>query len=288
MALRRTSAVELKAGRPYRFALEYEWATARPDAAFETLSLGVRQPPGETEKAIAAARAADAVVLVVGSASTTESEGYDRRDIKLPGDQNLLVEQIAAANPRTVVVVNAGAAMAMPWIDKVRAVLQLWLPGEEGPEALTDILLGVVSPSGRLPVTFPKRIEDSSAYGFYPGADSVTYGEGLLVGYRHFDQKGVAPLFAFGHGLTYTTFDYAALAAPAKTAAGQPLPLSLTLTNAGTRAASEVVQVYVGPVAPHRPTPPKALRAFAKVALEPGESRKIDARARASRFRPLR
>ncbi|HXQ46046.1 MAG TPA: glycoside hydrolase family 3 C-terminal domain-containing protein, partial [Caulobacteraceae bacterium] len=190
VALRRTAGLELKAGQPYRFTLEYEWATARPEAAFETLSLGVRQPPGETEKAIAAARAADAVVLVVGSASTTESEGYDRRDIKLPGDQNLLIEQIAAANPRTIVVVNAGAAMAMPWIDKVPAVLQLWLPGEEGPEALTDILLGVVSPSGRLPVTFPKRIEDSSAYGFYPGADTVTYGEGLAVGYRHFDQAG--------------------------------------------------------------------------------------------------
>jgi beta-glucosidase len=275
VALRRTAGVELKAGQPYRFLLEYEWATARPGAGFETLSLGVRQPPGEMEKAVAAAIAADVAVVVVGSASTTESEGYDRRDIRLPGDQDLLIEQIAAANPRTIVVVNAGAAMAMPWVDKVRVVLQLWLPGEEGPDALTDILLGVVSPSGRLPVTLPKRIEDSSAYGFYPGANSVTYGEGLNVGYRHFDQKGVAPLFAFGHGLTYSTFDYSGLTAPARAAAGQPVPVSLTLTNAGKRAASEVVQLYVGPVAPHRPTPPKGLRAFAKVALGPGESRTV-------------
>ena len=156
----------------------------------------------------------------------------------------------------TIVAVNAGAAIAMPWIDKVPAVLQLWLPGEEGPDALTDILLGVVSPSGRLPVTFPKRIEDSSAYGFYPGADTVTYGEGLCVGYRHFDQKGIAPLFAFGHGLTYSTFDYADLNVSARAAVGQPVAVSLILTNAGARAASEVVQLYVGPVAPHRPTPP--------------------------------
>jgi beta-glucosidase len=275
VALRRTAGVELTGGQPYRFSLEYEWATARADDGFETLSLGVRQPPGEVGKAIAAARAADVAVVVVGSASTTESEGYDRRDIKLPGDQDLLVEQITAANPRTIVVVNAGAAMTMPWIDKVAAVLQLWLPGEEGPDALTDILLGVVSPSGRLPVTFPKRIEDSSAYGFYPGADTVTYGEGLNVGYRHFDQKAIAPLFAFGHGLTYSTFDYAALSVSAGAAIGQPVAVSLTLTNAGARAASEVVQVYVGPVAPPRPTPPKALRAFAKVALAPGESRTV-------------
>ncbi len=274
VALRRTAGVELKGGQPYRFSLEYEWATARTGDGFETLSLGVRQPPGETEKAIAAARAADVAVVVVGSASTTESEGYDRRDIRLPGDQDLLVEQIAAANPRTIVVVNAGAAMAMPWIDKVPAALQLWLPGEEGPDALTDILLGVVSPSGRLPVTFPKRIEDSSAYGFYPGADTVTYGEGLAVGYRHFDQNDIAPLFAFGHGLTYSTFDYAGLSVPAAVAIGQPAPVSLTLTNTGARAASEVVQVYIGPVAPHRPTPPKSFcAALRRSLLRPGESR---------------
>ena len=275
VALRRTAGVELEAGRAYAFSLEYEWATARPGAAFETLTLGVRQPPGSTEKAIEAARNADVVLVVVGSASTTESEGYDRRDIKLPGDQDLLIEQIAAANPRTIVAVNAGAAMAMPWIDRVPAVLQLWLPGEEGPDALTDILLGEVSPSGRLPVTFPKRIEDSSAYGFYPGADSVTYGEGLAVGYRHHDQSGVAPLFPFGHGLTYARFDYAGLEVAPRGKVGEPLALTLTLTNSGARAASEVVQVYVGPVAPKRPTPPKALKASAKVELQPGESQKV-------------
>jgi beta-glucosidase len=275
VALRRTAAVELTAGQRYPFRLDYVWAAARPGAGFETLTLGVRQPPGEIEAAIEAAGKADVVVLVVGSASTTESEGYDRRDICLPGDQDLLIEQCAAANPRTIVAVNAGAAMAMPWIDKVAAVLQVWLPGEEGPEALSDILFGAVSPSGRLPVTFPKRIEDTSAYGFYPGGDTVTYGEGLNVGYRHFDESGVAPLFAFGHGLTYSTFAYTELRVPDRAASGAPVTISLNLTNIGARQASEVVQLYVSPVEPKRPTPLKALKAFAKVELKPGDAQAV-------------
>jgi beta-glucosidase len=275
-ALRRTGAVELKAGRGYRFSLEYVWAEGRPGAAYETVSLGLRQPPGEIETAVAAAREADTVVVVVGSASTTESEGYDRRSIDLPGEQDLLIEQIVAANPRTIVVVNAGAAMAMPWLDKVAAVVQVWLPGEEGPDALTSILLGEISPSGRLPVTFPKRLEDNPAYGFYPGGDRVTYGEGLNVGYRHYDQKGIAPLFAFGHGLTYGAFTYSDLVAPqSSAAAGGLVEVTLKLTNTGKRAAAETVQLYVGQVNPSQPTPPKALKAFTKVELEPGESRTV-------------
>ncbi len=274
-ALRRTGDVDLKAGGAYRFSLEYVWADGRPGASFETVSLGLRQPPGEIEQAVAAARQADTVVLVVGSASTTESEGYDRKSIDLPGEQDLLIEKVAAANPRTVVVVNAGAAMAMPWIDKVAAVVQVWLPGEEGPDALTSILLGEISPSGRLPVTFPKRLEDNPAYGFYPGGDSVSYGEGLCVGYRHYDQKGIEPLFAFGHGLTYGAFAYADLTAPRTVAGAAPVEVTLKLTNRGKRAAAETVQLYVGPVNPSKPTPPKALKAFAKVELKPGESRTV-------------
>jgi beta-glucosidase len=274
-ALRRTASVELEAGRPYRFRLDYVWPPARPGASSQTLALGLREPPGPAEAAAAAARAADVVVVVVGSASTTESEGYDRVGIDLPGDQNLLVEQVAAANPRTVVVINAGAAMAMPWIDKVRAVVQVWLPGEEGSAALSNILLGDVSPSGRLPVTFPKRIEDNPAYGFYPGGDSVTYGEGLGVGYRHYDSNGIEPLFAFGHGLTYSAFAYAGLIAPQTAAAGAVLPVSFSLTNTGQRTARETVQLYVGPIAPSKPTPPKALKAFAKIELEPGETKVV-------------
>jgi len=274
-ALRKTGAVELKAGQPYRFSLDYVWADGRIGASFETVSLGLRQPPGEIEQAVEAAAKADTVIMVVGSSSRTESEGYDRKTIDLPGEQDVLIAQVAAANPRTIVVVNAGAAMAMPWIDKVAAVVQIWLPGEEGPEALTSILLGEVSPSGRLPVTFPKRLEDNPAYGFYPGGDSVTYGEGLGVGYRHYDLKGIAPLFAFGHGLTYGDFAYADLAAPKTAAAGSAVEVSITLANTGKRTAAETVQLYVGQVDAAQPTPPKALKAFAKVELKPGESRTV-------------
>jgi beta-glucosidase len=274
-ALRKTGAVELEAGRAYRFCLDYVWADGRVGASFETMSLGLRQPPGEIEQAVEAARQADTVVMVIGSSSRTESEGYDRKSIDLPGEQDVLIAQVAAANPRTIVVVNAGAAMAMPWIDQIPAVVQAWLPGEEGPEALTSILLGEVSPSGRLPVTFPKRLEDNPAYGFYPGGDSVTYGEGLGVGYRHYDLKGIAPLFAFGHGLTYGDFTYADLAAPKAASVGSAVEVTIKLTNKGRRTAAETVQLYVGPVNPGQPTPPKALKAFAKVELKPGESRTV-------------
>ncbi len=274
-ALRKTGAVELEAGRAYRFSLEYVWADGRPGAAFETVALGMRQPPGDIEQAVAAAGQADTVVIVVGSSSRTESEGYDRKSINLPGEQDVLIEQVAAANPRTVVVVNAGAAMAMPWIDKVAAVVQVWLPGEEGPNALTSILLGEVSPSGRLPVTFPKRLEDNPAFGFYPGGDTVTYGEGLAVGYRHYDQNGIAPLFAFGHGLTYGEFAYADLAVPDTAKAGARIEVTIQLTNTGKRASAETVQLYVGPVNPSKPTPPKGLKAFAKVELQPGETQTV-------------
>jgi beta-glucosidase len=136
-------------------------------------------------------------------------------------------------------------------------------------------LLGEASPSGRLPVTFPRRLEDNPAYGFYPGGDSVAYGEGLGVGYRHYDMKGIEPLFPFGHGLTSSTFDYADLAAPQSARAGDDVAVSFTLANTGQRTAAEVAQLYVGPLAPKVPTPPKALKGFAKVELKPGERRTV-------------
>lgn len=274
-ALRRTAEIDLLGGKACPFKLDYVWAKARWPGAFETLTLGVRQPMGTIDQASEVARNADAVVLIVGSASTTESEGYDRPDMDLPGRQNELVTAICGANAKTVVVVNTGAAMTMPWVDEAHAVLQAWLPGEAGCDALAGILLGDVSPSGRLPVTFPRRIEDSSAYGFYPGGDSVEYGEGLMVGYRHHDKSGVKPLFPFGHGLTYSSFDYADLTAPKSAARGAPVEVSLTLGNIGDRAAKETVQLYVAPVAPSKPGAPKALKAFAKVTLDPGERRAV-------------
>jgi beta-glucosidase len=271
-ALRRTVSVGLEAGRAYAFGLEYVWAPARPGAGFETVAIGVREPSGAIGEAVAAAKVADVAIVVVGSASTTESEGYDRRDIALPGPQDELVEAVLAANPRTIVVLNSGAAMAMPWISQTSAVLVLWLAGEEGPQALADILFGAASPSGRLPVTFPRRTEDNPAQGFYPGGESVRYGEGLFVGYRHYDKRGIEPLFPFGHGLTYGEFDYLGLKAPETARTDAAVTVTLTLRNRGSRAAMETAQLYVRPLSPPVERPLKELKAFAKVALGPGET----------------
>ena len=275
-ALRRIAGIELAAGRGYPIRIDYVWAPLRPGEMFETFQLGVRQPQPSMDEAVAAARAADAVLVVVGSAASTESEGYDRGDIELPGPQNALVEAVLEVNPNTVVVLNIGAPMAMPWMEKARAVLLAWLPGEEGPDALADVLFGTLSPSGRLPVTFPARLEDNPSHPFYPGGATSEYGEGLFMGYRHYDHAGVSPAYPFGHGLTYTSFAYADLTAPATMRVGQSVTASLRLTNTGDRAGKETVQLYIAPRAPSLPRPVKELKGFAKVELAPGETRTVD------------
>ena len=272
----RIGKVHLKAGQGYPITVDYKWPTARPDAPFEICQLGMRQPTGTIEEAVELAKAADAVLLLVGSAAATESEGYDRDNMKLPGKQDELVEAILAANPRTVVAVNAGAPMAMPWIDKTPTVLLTWLPGEEGPDALAGLLFGHAGPSGRLPVTFPKRIEDNPSFPYYPGGDHSNYGEGLFVGYRHYDRSNTPPLFAFGHGLTYTRFAYAGLEVPARAKPGSPVIVSARITNVGDRDGAETAQLYLAAVAPRFPGPPKALKAFQKVELKPGESKIVN------------
>jgi beta-glucosidase len=193
------------------------------------------------------------------------------------------VEAILAANPNTVVVVNAGSPMTMPWIDKAKAVLVTWLPGEEGPHALANVLFGFSAPSGRLPVTFPKRIEDIPTFKTYRGGATAPYSEGLFVGYRHYDKEKIAPLFPFGHGLSYTTFAYSDLKAPSRAKAGEPVDVQITVTNTGKRAGRETVQLYVAPKNPSLPRAPKELKGFVKVSLKPGESKTVslplDARA---------
>jgi beta-glucosidase len=284
MVPRRTVARELVAGRGYRVQVEYARALpsraeqAQDDApglSWEFVSLGVREPTGTVEEAAALAATCDAAVVVIGSASITEGEGYDRQSLDLPGDQNALVEAVLAANPRTVVVLVNGAPYAMPWIDHAPAVIEGWLGGEGGPDAVARILLGEAEPSGRLPVTFPARIEDSPAHAYYPGGAEVVYGERLRVGYRHFDASNEPPLFPFGFGLTYTRFDYADVAAPESVRVGEPVEVSFTLTNVGQRPGQETAQLYVRPRGPSQDRPVKELKAFCKVRLEPTETRTV-------------
>lgn len=163
-------------------------------------------------RAAALAAAADVALVFAGLSGEWESEGFDRPDMDLPGLQNELIERVAAANARTVVVLNTGSPSTMPWLDKVAALVQAWYPGQECGNAIADVLFGDVTPSGKLPQTFPVRLEDNPAYINYPGENGkVYYGEGLFVGYRYYERKRIAPLFPFGFGLSYTTFSYSSL-----------------------------------------------------------------------------
>jgi beta-glucosidase len=266
-APRRTVAVELTGGAPAAIQIDYALA----GDPLEVLSLGVRQPAGTIEEAVAAARGADATILVVGSNSKTESEGYDRENLELPGRQNELAEAVLAANPRTVVVLNAGAPMTMPWLDRAKAVLAAWLPGQEGPHAIANVVFGKTNPSGRLPVTFPRRLQDDPSYLHYPGAHRAIYGEGLFVGYRYYDKREAEPMFAFGHGLSYTKFEYSDLRCPPQVRNDESVAIAVTVANAGARAGSETVQVYVEPKSPPDVRPVRELKGFRKIALAAGE-----------------
>jgi beta-glucosidase len=280
---RKLASAVLVAGRGYPVRMEYVRALPSPEEqrdsgdtgaglAWEYVSLGVRQPTGSVAEAAELAGRCDAAVVVIGSASISEGEGYDRDTLDLPGDQNALVEAVLAANERTVVVLTNGAPYVLPWIDHAPAVLEAWLTGEAGPDAVARILLGEAEPSGRLPVTFPARLEDSPAQAFYPGGETVRYGEGMGVGYRHFDRSNERPLFPFGFGLTYTKFSYSNLHAPETAKVGQPVRVSFTVRNIGERPGKETAQLYVRPRGPTAERPVKELKGFAKVALDAGES----------------
>jgi beta-glucosidase len=231
--------------------------------------------PAMRQAAVDAAKQSDVAVVFVDDQIT---EGSDRRTLALAGDQDRLIEAVAAVNPRTVVVLHTGTAVLMPWAPKVAAVLAAWYPGQASGDAIAAVLFGDVNPSGRLPITFPADEGQGPARtrASFPGdGKSVLYDEGLLVGYRWYDAKGQQPLFPFGHGLSYTTFKYGDVAA---TAGGTPAAPAVTVrtrvTNTGARAGAEVVQLYVGFPA-SAGEPPQQLRGFQKVVLAPGEARDV-------------
>ncbi len=236
-------------------------------------------------EAVAAAKSADAVIFVGGLNHNGgyDTEGSDRKNLKLPGGQDGLLEKLVKANPKTVVVFMGGGAVEMgPWLAKTPALLYAWYPGLEGGNALTRVLFGDVNPSGKLPCTFPKQLADSPAHALhaYPGTNgTVTYVEGLLVGYRWFDTKKIEPLFPFGYGLSYTTFKYSDLKiTPDKDPQSASVTVEFELANTGARAGAEAAQIYVQPVKPGVTRPLKELKSFAKVFLQPGEKRMISVR----------
>ncbi len=268
--------MEMTAGQAYRLTVEYAF---EGDAHWRTLRLGCAPavPADVVEAAVELASRSDVAIVVAGLTDEWESEGFDRIDMELPGRQVELIERVAAANPKTVVVLNVGSPVAMKWIDKVAAVVQAWYGGQEAGNAIADVLFGDANPSGKLPTTFPKRIQDNPAYINYPGENGkVLYGEGIFVGYRYYDKKEVEPLFPFGHGLSYTTFAYRNLAlSAAEYGPGDEVQVSVDVQNTGSRAGQEVVQLYVRDLESSLARPEKELKAFAKVALEPGETRTV-------------
>ena len=240
------------------------------------LAVGAAPPPSGDllDRAVAAAAEAPVAVVVVGTNADWETEGEDRTTLALPGEQDELVRRVAAANPNTIVVVNAGSPVAMPWLDDVAAVLWVWFPGEEFGAALGAVLYGDAEPGGRLPVTIPRRLDDTPAFTHYPGAhDHMAYGEGLLIGHRWYDQHGIEPLFPFGHGLGYTTWAVEPVGVQGDTASGAAVDVAVR--NTGERAGTTVVQVYVQPNDPMPGRPVRTLQGFAKVALAAGEARTV-------------
>jgi beta-glucosidase len=238
----------------------------------------VRAPDGDTllREAVTAAREADAAIVVVGSGPATESEGFDRPGLGLPGDQDELVRQVAAVNDRTIVVVNAGMPVLMPWADQVTAVGCCWLPGQAMGDALADVLLGRAEPGGRLPVTIPVAEADCPVLHSVPRAGRLDYTEGLLIGYRGYDRAGTVPRFAFGHGLGYTTWAYLSAAAePAGVGPGGDLGLIVRVRNTGPRPGREVIQAYVEPASAEPGRPLRTLAAFAAVSAGPGQTAEV-------------
>ncbi|MEJ3746617.1 beta-glucosidase [Actinomycetes bacterium KLBMP 9797] len=258
-AAERRFPIELTAGEPVDVVLTQRVALP----GIVSFTLGHAAPTGTPDElldeAAAAAVAADVAVVVVGTTEEVESEGFDRTTLALPGRQDELVSRVAAANPRTVVVVNAGSPVLMPWVDEVAAILLTWFPGQEGGAALADVLLGVAEPGGRLPTTWPRRAEEVLSTTPVDGA--LPYDEGIFIGYR----GRVEPLFPFGHGLGYTTWAYESLSIEDGTAV-------VTVRNTGARPGREVVQVYASPTTPDPSRPARWLAGFGSVSASAGES----------------
>ncbi len=281
---------ELRARHPLssgEHAIVIEFAPQQVEGAILSLSavrLGFRKPLPDSSVQAAAQIAAEAdyAVVCVGTNGDWETEGVDRWGLALPGRQDELVREVARANPNTIVLLQTGGPVLMPWLDDVSAVLQAWFPGQEAGHAIADVLVGRADPGGRLPQTFPARLQDDPVHPEqsdrqYPGTDGhVEYREELYIGYRHVDRAGLTPLFPFGFGLSYTSFELGEPHLSSDTLEpGGELTVTVPVRNTGQRAGQTVVQLYVRDAEARLERPDKELKAFAKVALQPNESRDV-------------
>lgn len=224
-------------------------------------------------EALDLAKRSEVVVVCAGLPDRYESEGYDRKHISIPANQVKLIETIAAYHSNVVVVLSNGSVVDMPWIDSVAAVLEGYLGGQAGAGAVADLLYGNANPSAKLAETFPHKLEDTPAYLFSSEGNSVRYNEGIFVGYRYYDTKQLEPLFPFGHGLSYTSFEYSNIrVGKEKISDRDSVEVRVTVKNTGSRAGKEIVQLYVRDVVSTVNRPEKELKGFAKLSLAPGEA----------------
>ncbi len=273
------SEIDLEQGKTY--ALRVEFFQAAGDAVAR---LNWQAPTKDPyADAVAAAKKAEVAIVAV-STLRTEGEGNDRPSMDLPFDQAALIRAVAAANPKTIVVINNGTPVTMKdWISDVPAALEAWLPGQEGAAAVAAIIFGDVNPSGRLTDTLAMNREDYPDFGNFPGAgdfskreSTVKYDEGIYVGYRHFDKKDISPAFPFGHGLSYTTFDYSDLKlSQSGMPAGTSILVSVNVENTGDREGDDIVQLYVHDPKPKVDKPVRELKGFERVSLKPGETKTV-------------
>ena len=262
----------LQKGEAYKIEVQYKF-----EGSFPAVYIGC-QAPDEVDifqEALETASHADDVILIVGTNSDWETEGNDRADFNLPANQNKLIEAILEANQNTVVVINTGSPIHMPWEKKAKAIIQTWFAGQEFGNALVDILSGEVNPSGKLPTTFPVKIEDTPAYKNYPGKNlQMNYDEKLLVGHRWYEANSIKPLFCFGHGLSFTSFNYQNL--EVTTGSDFVVTCKFEIQNTGDISGLEIAQCYVGFASPLPGEPYKTLQGFVKEEIGANELKKVE------------
>lgn len=267
----------LEAGKTYSFRVDYKATTGVMDG-IQAFRVGLHRPLGEAglQRAQQIARDAEVALLFVGRTPEWDSEGRDLPDLSLPREQDELIARVAEVNPNTVVVLQTGGPVVMPWKDDVAAILQAWYPGQELGHGIADVVMGEAEPGGRLPQTFPETLDANPTAGNYPGENGhVSYGEGIFIGYRHYDaQRGANVLYPFGHGLSYTTFDIGApVASAAEIDASGSITVTVPVKNTGQRRGKAVIQLYVAPP-DGQGRPVKELRGFKALTLEPGTATK--------------
>jgi len=275
----------LKAGQSYNTEIRLSNSTfvarGAPFTCRGGILFGANRVVGDEDAikhAVALAKESDATIVVIGLNHDWESEGYDRPDLELPGLTNRLVQEVLSADPNAIIVNQSGTPVTMPWIASASTLLQAFYGGNELGNGLADVIFGKVNPSGKLALTFPKRLEDTPSYPSFGDKGEVygriLYNEGIYVGYRSYEKRDLAPLFCFGHGLSYTSFSYADLSTTSVSAEGD-FSVSFTITNTGKVAGREVAQVYITDPLSSLPRPVKELKGFTKVSLVPGESKKV-------------